>query len=543
MNKKHGLVATAWMLGGGLLLNASLVEAQVAAPADEYYAPQRSAPFSAKKAPGLLPEILRNADASKNNSVARPISPSDSLSAGRKINGTAPTTKRASNRAAIMPANHQNEPTIQSANQGEAAPSPVQKQLEELYRKDGRPMPQMNFNQTPIPASGQVPKANPNPNAGNRPNAAPTNTVPPKPRSLMSKLNPFSRTKAAPAPLPNHPAAPVPNTAARPQQLQPRLVPGANGIKPAGVNSGSSFNNAAPRALPVPAAATPAPQPATAQPSDPGSSGLSNSLPPVPGDPGYQAPAASNANTIAIPPAPASVDEALENAFNDMPEAKGMPEEKVATEEKVEAEAAKPAEPKAAETENPFSGLSLDEEFGPAPKPAEEKPTAAEPKAATEPKSETNSIVIEPGPTTKEIKADEIPLPSETAAAEPAKEEVDAKMKLIAERGELRGLKGFCPVALRDDRDLRNALPEHHSTFKGRTFYFSTADAKAVFDEHPEHYAPISGGQDVVLLKEKVTKEGSLDHAVWFKDRLYLFTSQKTLEQFVATPHEFAISE
>ena len=52
-----------------------------------------------------------------------------------------------------------------------------------------------------------------------------------------------------------------------------------------------------------------------------------------------------------------------------------------------------------------------------------------------------------------------------------------------------------------------------------------------------------SGGQDAVLLKEKVTKEGSLDHAVWFKDRLYLFTSQKTLEQFVATPKEFAISE
>ena len=86
-------------------------------------------------------------------------------------------------------------------------------------------------------------------------------------------------------------------------------------------------------------------------------------------------------------------------------------------------------------------------------------------------------------------------------------------------------------------------MPEHHSTFKGRTYYFSTDEAKTTFEERPEHYAPISGGQDVVLLKEKVTKEGSLDHAVWFKDRLYLFTSQKTLEQFVATPKEFAISE
>lgn len=99
MNKKHGLVATAWMLGGGLLLNASLVEAQVATPADEYFAPQRSAPFSTKKAPGLLPQVIRNADAS-NSPIARPISPSD-LSAGRKINGTSVAPKRPAKRVTI----------------------------------------------------------------------------------------------------------------------------------------------------------------------------------------------------------------------------------------------------------------------------------------------------------------------------------------------------------------------------------------------------------------------------------------------------------
>ena len=97
MNKKHGLVATAWMLGGGLLLNASLAEAQVAAPADEYFAPQRSAPFSTKMAPGLLPEVIRNADAS-DSSIARPISPNASLSAGHKINGTSAAPKRPSKR-------------------------------------------------------------------------------------------------------------------------------------------------------------------------------------------------------------------------------------------------------------------------------------------------------------------------------------------------------------------------------------------------------------------------------------------------------------
>lgn len=520
MNKKHGLVATAWMLGGGLLLNTSLVEAQVAAPAEEYFAPQRSAPYSAKKAPGLLPDVIRNADES-NTSAARPI---DSLGAGRKINGTVTAPKRPVSRAAIMPANHQNNATAPAAGQGDSALSPVQRQLEEMYRKDGRPMPQMNFHQTPVPASGQVPNANAN--SAPRLNAPPANNVvPPKPRSMLSKLNPFSRSKSAPAPLPNQAAKPLPNTAARPAQFQPGA---ANGIKPAGVNQANGFNNVAPRALPVPGVIAPAnaapAQPAEiAAPAAPAAaqdgSQLSDALPPVPGDPGYQAPAASDASGLPVPPAPATVDEALENVFNDMPETKSA-----------EAQPAKAAEPMPTESENPFSGLSLDDEFGPAAKPAVEK------KAATESKDA-------PVETTAESSSDEIPLPPEALPAEPVKEEVDAKMKLIAERGELRGLKGFCPVALRDDRDLKNALPEHHSTFKGRTYYFSTADAKVLFDEQPEHYSPIASGQDVVLLKEKVTKEGSLDHAVWFKDRLYLFTSQKSLEQFVATPKEFAISE
>lgn len=515
MNKKHGLVATAWMLGGGLLLNASLAEAQVATPADEYYAPQRSAPFSPKKTPGLLPEMLRNADGSTNSAIARPISPSDSLSAGRKINGTSTASKRPSNRVTITAANFQNESTTPSANQSDAPASPIQKQLEEMYRKDGRPMPQMNYNQTPIPANGQVPNANPN--AGNPPNAGSNSVVPPK-RSLLSKLNPFSRLKSAPAQLPKHPANPIPKMATVPPQLQPGIASGANGIKPAGANTPNGFNGAAPRALPIPPSAIPSPQPATAQ----GSSQLSDSLPPVPGDAGYQAPAASDA--VAVPPASASIDAELDNVFNDKPE------------EKVESQPSQRAEPKASEEANPFSGLSLDEEFGPASKPASAKSTTDEPKTESD---STESQAAAPN----EINPDQIPLPPEALSAEPTKEEIEAKMKLISERGELRGLKGFCPVALRDDRELKNALPEHHSTFQGRTFYFSTADAKTEFDEHPQHYAPISGGQDVVLLTEKVKKEGSLDHAVWFKGRLYLFTSQKTLEQFVATPKELAISE
>lgn len=499
MNKKPSLVATAWMLGGGLLLNTSLAEAQVALPADEYFAPQRSVPFSLKKAPGLLPEMLHNADASKKSVIA----PSDSLGADHKINGLSIAPKKSSKNFKITPANHQIDGANPLANQGDSAASPIQKQLEEMYRKDGRPMPQMNFNQTPIPANGQVP--NVNPNAGLPSNAAPGNVVPPK-RSLLSKLNPFSRLKSVPAQLPKHSANPIPRMATVPTHQQPGLIPGANRIKPAGGNTSNGLDNTVPLALPIPPSAVPSQQSAPAQVS----SQLSDSLPPVPGDAGYRAPVASDA--VLVPPAPASIDAEIDNVFSDKPN------------ENVESPATQPAESKASDEANPFSGLSLDQEFGPVSKPDSAKSTTTEPIREFE-------------------TPNGIPLPPEALPAEPTKEQIEAKMKRIFERGELRGLKGFCPVALRDDRELENALPEHHSTFKGRTFYFSTADAKAEFDEHPLQYTPISGGQDVVLLAENVKKEGSLDHAVWFKGRLYLFTSQKTLEQFVATPKKFAISE
>jgi YHS domain-containing protein len=540
MIKTHGMVASAWMLSSGLLLNVSLTahaQENVAAP-EEYFSPQRTTVAPTRKAPALLPSVIRNADTSKAGSVVRPIGPAnDSLSAGRKLNTIVPIPSRSANRSAFVPTTHQQTTiALQSANeQDDAAPSPIQKQLEDLYRKDGRPMPQMNFNQTPIPANGQVPSAEGNA----RPNViAPSNVVPPKPRSFLDKINPFSRHKTAPAALPQHPANPIPSPIARTPQRTNGAAPATSGINQAGGNqnpANRSRNGAPATALPVPPAVP------VAQPKQPQSdSQLSDTLPPVPGDPGYQGSAADiGGEKIVVPPAPASVDDALENAFNEPSAEKAID----ATEEA----AAPMKQAKPVENDNPFSGLSLDDEFGPATKPTAKsvKPETAKPEmpADDEPMSDEKNIELPI--------EDEIPLPpaasqAEAAKAEikePAKEEVDNKIKLIAERGELRGLKGFCPVMLRDERDLKNALPEHHSTFKGRTYYFSSADAKAAFDEHPQQYAPISGGQDVVLLKEKVTKEGSLDHAVWFKDRLYLFTSQKTLEQFVATPKEFAISE
>lgn len=116
-----------------------------------------------------------------------------------------------------------------------------------------------------------------------------------------------------------------------------------------------------------------------------------------------------------------------------------------------------------------------------------------------------------------------------------------AKFQRIAER-EGAGLKGFCPVALRDERDLVDATAEFSSEFGGRTFHFVSAEAKARFDAEPAKYAPARGGIDVILLEsEQQSVEGRLDHAVWFRDRLYLFSSRESKDAFVRDPASYAI--
>ncbi|MFN0198790.1 MAG: hypothetical protein ACKVT0_18740 [Planctomycetaceae bacterium] len=116
---------------------------------------------------------------------------------------------------------------------------------------------------------------------------------------------------------------------------------------------------------------------------------------------------------------------------------------------------------------------------------------------------------------------------------------IEAKMQLIAARGSVPGLKGFCPVTLKNDRELHDAKAEFNSIFQGVVYGFSSAEAKDEFDRHPEQYAPMSQGHDVVLKASEIAAPGSLDYALWFKDRLYLFSSPETLDEFSQSPEQY----
>jgi YHS domain-containing protein len=107
------------------------------------------------------------------------------------------------------------------------------------------------------------------------------------------------------------------------------------------------------------------------------------------------------------------------------------------------------------------------------------------------------------------------------------------KQRLIGERVGQRGLKGFCPVVLRDQRELADANPGYCSVYHGQRYCFSSSEAQARFDAAPHKYAPVAGGMDVVVkANSDQAVEGTLDFALWYKDRLYLFCSPESLQSF-----------
>ncbi|MCC7423225.1 MAG: hypothetical protein IT428_23360 [Planctomycetaceae bacterium] len=124
------------------------------------------------------------------------------------------------------------------------------------------------------------------------------------------------------------------------------------------------------------------------------------------------------------------------------------------------------------------------------------------------------------------------PLDPEPAAELP-KNPHERKLRMIAQRSGT-GFKGFCPVTLRDERELVDASPQFMGTYEGQTYAFASLEAQRRFERDPKKYSPMSAGYDVILLSNHGREvPGSLDYAIWYKDRLHLFSSRETLETFV----------
>ncbi|MBA3315798.1 MAG: hypothetical protein H0T47_21235 [Planctomycetaceae bacterium] len=109
----------------------------------------------------------------------------------------------------------------------------------------------------------------------------------------------------------------------------------------------------------------------------------------------------------------------------------------------------------------------------------------------------------------------------------------------LGSRSDRDGFMGFCPVTLRDHKSLVDGLQEFTTVYREATFTFATSEAKAIFDADPDRYAPANQGRDVVLAAGQISVAGSLRHATYYRNRLYLFRSEQTCGLFVADPARY----
>ena len=102
------------------------------------------------------------------------------------------------------------------------------------------------------------------------------------------------------------------------------------------------------------------------------------------------------------------------------------------------------------------------------------------------------------------------------------------------------GMMSYCPVALKERRELVPVQAGVQSRFAGKVYQFSTEEAREAFDANPRRYMPALNGFDVVrnAFGERQVA-GSLQYAAWYRGRLYLFQSQQTLQMFVQTPTRY----
>ncbi len=102
------------------------------------------------------------------------------------------------------------------------------------------------------------------------------------------------------------------------------------------------------------------------------------------------------------------------------------------------------------------------------------------------------------------------------------------------------GMKGYSPVAiLSQQRWLRGDRKFMH-LHKGIEYYLSSPEELETFKADADRYAPAWAGLDPLELTLKgEAKPGSVRHAAYFQNRLYLFASEENRQKFVERPADF----
>ena len=99
---------------------------------------------------------------------------------------------------------------------------------------------------------------------------------------------------------------------------------------------------------------------------------------------------------------------------------------------------------------------------------------------------------------------------------------------------------GYCPVTLADQATWTKGDPRWGAVHRGRTYLFPNPAAQQRFLAAPDLYSPVLSGFDPVrYLEAGEMVEGKREHGVFYRDRVYLFADEDSLQRFGSRPDFF----
>lgn len=98
-------------------------------------------------------------------------------------------------------------------------------------------------------------------------------------------------------------------------------------------------------------------------------------------------------------------------------------------------------------------------------------------------------------------------------------------------------LEGFCPVTLCTGERWVAGNPVYCTMYQGHIFRFASLEALTTFSRNPANYIPVAMGEDIVLMVDRNKRvNGNRKFGAWFQGRVFLFSSQETLNIFAERP-------
>jgi protein disulfide-isomerase len=103
------------------------------------------------------------------------------------------------------------------------------------------------------------------------------------------------------------------------------------------------------------------------------------------------------------------------------------------------------------------------------------------------------------------------------------------------------GLDGYCPVTLVEQTKWVRGDARFGIVHRGHVYLFVSEAEKQRFWQDPDRYAPILSGNDPVVFAEggKLIS-GSRRHGVFFRNQIFLFSSEENLQRFWSAPQRYA---